>query len=289
MKQKSKPSQGTDDKKPASSAPGEAGPQARAARLIQAIEADIIPRLMLMHHGTASPAVGAGEAGTAPATFTAGDVEHFAALVLAEKAPAASLHLKLLRSRGVSLDSILLELLAPAARYLGRQWESDHADFMQVTLGLWQLQQLLHELGHQPAESVDLRNGMHRALFAAAPGEQHTFGLMIVADFFRRSGWDVVEEVGATRDTLLDLVRRERFTLVGLSVSCEASIDGVAALIGAIRRSSCNRNVGVMIGGQAFVDHPEKAAQVGADATARDARQAKMQAQSLLAVLGGAA
>ncbi len=289
MKQKSKPLRGIGGRAPARSAPDAAGPQARAARLIRSIEGDIIPRLMLMHRSEALPTGAATDAPPASPAFTAGDVEHFAALVLAEKAPAAALHVRLLRARGVPLETILLELLAPAARYLGRQWESDQADFMQVTLGLWQLQQLLHELGHEPVERTDPGNTLHRALFAPAPGEQHTFGLMIVSEFFRRAGWEVVEEVGATRETLLDLVRRERFTLVGLSVSCEDSIDGVAALIGAIRRASCNHALGVMVGGPPFVDHPERVAMVGADATAADGRQAAMQAESLLAVLGSGA
>jgi methanogenic corrinoid protein MtbC1 len=289
VKQKSKPQRGIDASAPAQSAPDDAGPQARAARLIRAIEGDIIPRLMLMHRGEAPPAAGAVRALPASPAFTPGDVEHFAALVLADKAPAAALHVRLLRARGVPCETILLELLAPAARHLGRQWESDRADFMQVTLGLWQMQQLLHELGHEPVQAADPGNRLHRALFAPAPGEQHTFGLMIVSEFFRRAGWEVAEEVGATRETLLDLVRRERFTLIGLSVSCESGIEGVAALVGAIRRASCNRSVGVMVGGPPFIDHPERVAMVGADATAADGRQAAMQAQGLLAVLGSGA
>jgi MerR family transcriptional regulator, light-induced transcriptional regulator len=289
VKQKSKPRRGIDASAPTRTASDVAGPQARAARLIRAIEGDIIPRLMLMHRSEAPAAHGDTGATHESPAFTAGDVEHFAALVLAEKAPAAALHVRLLRARGVPLETILLELLAPVARYLGRQWESDQADFMQVTLGLWQLQQLLHELGHESVERTDPGDPVHRALFAPAPGEQHTFGLMIVSEFFRRAGWEVVEEVGATRETLLELVRRERFTLVGLSVSCEDSIDGVAALIGALRRASCNRALGVMVGGPPFLDHPERVAMVGADATAADGRQAAMQARSLLAVLGSGA
>jgi methanogenic corrinoid protein MtbC1 len=259
-------------------------PQARAARLARAIEGDIIPRLMMMHRGTAQPAGAGATMVPLAGLFTASDIEHFASLVLAEKAPAAMLHVKLLCGRGVPIDSILLDLLAPTARYLGRQWEVDQADFLQVTLGLWQLQQLLHELGHQPQLPLDTTATAHRALFTAAPGEQHTFGLMMVCEFFRRAGWDVIEEVGATRDSIVDLVQREHFALVGLSVSCESSVDGVASLIRAIRRASSNGAICVMVGGKPFIDQPERVALVGADATAVDARQAALQAQSLLAV-----
>jgi methanogenic corrinoid protein MtbC1 len=40
-----------------------------------------------------------------------------------------------------------------------------------------------------------------------------------------------------------------------------------------------------MVGGKVFLEHPELAALVGADATAYDARQACAQAESLLALL----
>ena len=46
-----------------------------------------------------------------------------------------------------------------------------------------------------------------RILLTAVPGEQHSFGLYMVAEFFRRAGWDVVdgwrEVVQAARQRLL--------------------------------------------------------------------------------------
>ncbi|MDH5177200.1 MAG: cobalamin B12-binding domain-containing protein [Gammaproteobacteria bacterium] len=40
--------------------------------------------------------------------------------------------------------------------------------------------------GQPPA--TDTLPRLRRALLIPMPGEQHTFGLMIVADFFRRAG-----------------------------------------------------------------------------------------------------
>ena len=57
--------------------------------------------------------------------------------------------------------------------------------------------------------------------------------------------------------------------------------------IRAIRRSSLNRNIGVLVGGPIFVAHPELVARVGADATAIDGGQAALQAENLLTLFPG--
>ena len=49
---------------------------------------------------------------------------------------------------------------------------------------------------------------------------------------------------------------------------------------------SLNRAVGVMVGGIPFSAHPERVALVGADTTAIDGRDAVMQAERLIQLLG---
>lgn len=122
-------------------------------------------------------------------------------------------------------------------------------------------------------------------LLAPAPGEQHTFGLSMVAEFFRRAGWDVWSGPVASRQELVGMVRAAWFAVVGLSVSSERKLDEVATAIRAIRRASRNRSIGVMVGGPMFLEHPDWVARVGADATAVDGRQAIRQAHDLLALL----
>jgi MerR family transcriptional regulator, light-induced transcriptional regulator len=217
--------------------------------------------------------------------FGRDDVERFASLIATDRAPAALAQVRRLCAEGVPVDNILLDLLAPAARHLGRQWEDDSADFVEVTLGVGRMQRLLHELDRGAPPRLDVADRAQRALFAAVPGEQHTFGLQLVGDFFRRAGWDVTLETGATREALLERVRNEHYTLVGLSASCEHAFASLASLVADLRRESCNHALGVMVGGKPFLDHPERVALVGADATAIDARQATTQASRLAEVL----
>jgi len=130
-------------------------------------------------------------------------------------------------------------------------------------------------------EAVTDANG-RRALLAPARGDQHTFGLAMASDFFRRAGWAVWDLPTASNGDLARLVRREWFAVVGFSVSCERWLDAARSAIRAIRGASSNGALSVMVGGPLFLNHPELAAGVGADATASDAQQAVLQAQGLL-------
>jgi methanogenic corrinoid protein MtbC1 len=121
-----------------------------------------------------------------------------------------------------------------------------------------------------------------RVLLMPAPGEQHTFGLTIVADFFRRAGWQVVGGVGDSSLDPVALVRVEWFDVLGISCGAHGRLDWLKTGIGAVRQASRNKAIGVMVGGPIFTETPSLAADVGADATAVDGRQAPSMAEQLL-------
>ena len=255
---------------------------ARATVLTRVVEQDVIPRLILAH----GPDLGS-PAAPAACPVDPEEVREFGGLVLSRDAAVACSYLEAKRTRGATLEALYLNLLAPAARWLGELWEEDGADFTEVTVGLLRLMHVLHEVG--PAfrdEAVGYVHG-RRALLAPAPGDQHSFGLAMVSDFFRRGGWAVWNPPAASRGDVARLVRREWFAVAGISVSCERWLDSARAVIRAIRDHSCNRAIAVMVGGPLFLQHPDLAAQVGADATATDGRQAVLQAQGLLTHMAG--
>lgn len=248
--------------------------------LAQTIEAEIIPRLMLAHGGVSdAPQAAAGTAG-----ISAREIHDFANLVLAQDAGVVRRCVHAIRARGVGPKALCLDLLAPAARRLGELWEADLCDFTQVTLGLWRIQQVLHDVS--PSFRSDLHSGEsgRRVLLATLPGEQHTFGLSMVADFFRQRRWDVRLDTQGPRGEALRLLRAECFDLVGVSLGSETRVDELAEWIVAARRVSLQRDIVVMVGGPIFVSRPEWVPLVGADATAHDASAAVDMAESLLPV-----
>jgi methanogenic corrinoid protein MtbC1 len=181
--------------------------------------------------------------------------------------------------RGVAFDDIVAGLLTPAARALQSLWAEDSCDFVGVTIGLGRLQSVLRTLAVSMRESPFRSEAEGRAaILAAVPGEQHTFGLDLLAETFRRAGWRVLAARRLSAARLVAAVRREAFSMIGFSIASERRLDSLVGLIRTIRRSSRNRCINVMVGGSLLIEHPEYLDLVGANATAADARDALTQA-----------
>ncbi len=246
------------------------GPQALALM----IEAEIIPRLMLAHRCE----------GQVPATALVAvrkpifeDVAELARIVVEHDTVIACGYVDALRDQGVSLETIFLDLIAPAAQLLGKMWVADLTDFTEVTIGLSRLQQVLHHFGPAFENESGGTYVASRALLTTLPGDDHTFGINMVEEFFRRAGWDVRGGRFDSRQDLIEAVRAERFDLIGLSVGSDLLLPELSAVIVALRKASRNAKVRIVVGGRLFVEHPEFADLVGADGTAADARQAILQ------------
>jgi methanogenic corrinoid protein MtbC1 len=253
----------------------------RQSLVTRTVETQVIPRLLLarrvMPDLIAVPAL----------SDQTEQVTALVALVLGRELPAVSGFVDGLLGRGALPETLYLDLLAPAARRLGDLWRADQCDFTEVTVGLWRLQHVMRDLGPLFHGHADLTRPGPRALFVPLPGEQHTFGLMMVVDFFRRAGWTVWSGALASGADLARLVHNQSFALIGFSVACGDRLEEVVTAIRAVRRASRNRNAGIMVGGPLFVEHPEYATSVGADATDIDGRQAVQQAQTLLSLMTG--
>lgn len=257
----------------------------RTALLARAIEHEIIPRLMLAHR---TPAECAAPCGIDPQLVCALDVEHFTRLVLSRDEDVAHACVEAMRERGVPVESIYLDLLAPVARHLGELWDQDLCDFTDVTLGLGRLQQVLRELSPALGQSVDHPTNGRRVLLLPAPCEQHTLGLVMVGEFFRRAGWDVAGGPWEAGSDPALMVRREWYDVVGFSAATDIHLHELAECIASVRQAALNPRLGIMVGGPVFALHPEYVAQVQADAAAVDARHAPLLAEQLVARRSGA-
>jgi methanogenic corrinoid protein MtbC1 len=248
------------------------------ARLVRTIEGEIVPRLVLARRVASVPVAAEGGSCRTPDEV---DVRELVRLLLAHDVGVASSYVETVRQRGASLESVCLGLLAPAARELGLLWEEDECDFMQVTVGLCRLHHLLRELSPEfRGEDTDQKLERN-ILLAPVPGDQHIFGIALVAQFLRKAGWEVWHEYPQSGASILEVVQQNWFAVVGLSVGSETRIDDVVTLIRAIRHSSRNRSVGVMVGGPVLVAKPELAVLMGADATAVDGPMAVLRAEHI--------
>ena len=251
----------------------------RLAMLARAIEHEIIPRLMLAHRETHECVAALPQ----PAqVVTAKEVQDFANLVLATDTDQAQTAIDAMLLRGITVETIYLNLLAPVARLMGEMWEQDLCDFTEVTIGLGRLHQVLRSLSSafdQPqTRSV---NGL-RILLLPSPGEQHTFGLVMVSEFFCHAGWDVAGGAWQADADAASLVKNEWFDVLGFSVGAEIQLESLRLAIESARKSSLNPNLVIMVGGPIFVLHPQFVAQVGADSVSTDGKQAPILAQAMV-------
>ena len=234
-----------------------------AIELARMVESEIIPRLMLAHRDLVAPedlqAVG-------PAV-TSDALETFVRMTLQCEVGKLVAFVKAMMSAGLTLSEAYRELLIPTARLLGEYWEDDTLSFSDVTIGLSRLQQVVRAFGRD-APPRDLSDDAHSAYFIPCPYEQHTFGLTILEDSFRRNGWRTWLDASATPEQATDAVRSDWFDVFGLSATSEASSELIASTIGTVRKASRNPRLLVLVGGGLFAAHPELVAEVGADATA---------------------
>lgn len=253
----------------------------RLALLAQAIEREIIPRLMLAHRAPR-------ECLTLPEVANdqvcQDDIEAFAKLVLLPDEDLALPCVAAMRARGISVETIYIDLLAPVARYLGTLWDQDLCDFTEVTMGLGRLHRVLRDLSPAFSRSSDCAANGRRVLLLPAPGEQHTLGLVMVAEFFRRAGWDVAGGPWEAGGDPSVMVQREWFDVVGFSMANHLNMEDLRDCIGKVRRSALNPNVGIMVGGPAFASNPEYVELVNADASVNDGSKAPEFAEKLAAI-----
>jgi len=245
----------------------------RQARLASVIAQQIVPRLLLIHKNARVD----GDTGE---TFTSEEITEFGDLTMAPDSSAARAYFEKMQASGHSLDTLFVHLLAPTARRLGEYWDQDLCDFVDVTIGVARLQELLTIFG--AADDIPLIDLQHRVLLATAPGEQHVVGIDMVGKLMRASGWDTTVRKGPSIKEIAADVAAEWYAVVGVALSAEEGLEEIGRSIDEMRRVSRNKHIGVMVGGPVFTGHPERAIQVGADGVADDAPAAVILAKKLL-------
>ena len=250
---------------PPSGAPMEATPSLTPSWLVSAIQNEIVPRLLLAQR-QAMPVAAKGTS-VAPCRD---DIETLALLAIRDTHPATAQFVDDLRLRGMTAEVMIADLLPGAARYLGWMWETDACTFVEVTYGLSRLQQMLHRCAPQLRVGQDRFGAGRRALLTTMPGEQHSFGLCVVEEWFRNAGWTVETERPKTATDLSRAVHVRGFDVVGLSISADRSAGQINSLIRTLRRNACNPHMKVVVGGCVIARRPDIARSVSADIVASE-------------------
>lgn len=242
------------------------------------IEGDIIPRLMMAHSSGGKGAAAEDRLREIEPADAAG----FAVLPLELEADGLLKEIERFLDKGVSVDAIYLDLLAPSARTLGEMWDRDECDFIDVTMGLWRLQEVMREVAMRAPGGGPAALDRKAALFSAMPGDVHSFGTLMIEEVFARAGWESEALVKPERRELLDRLSRRHYDLVGLTIARDCPSSALANLIKAMRSVSANPEIPVLIGGRVINENPAMVGEVGADGTGIDARAALATAERLV-------
>lgn len=248
--------------------------------LDRVIEATILPRLRLVNGlpAVAEPTLGDGARACASSRREA---PQRLAAALAERAirtddRALRRRVDALVARGWSLSRLFDEALAPAAEELGVLWSRDLCDFTQVTFGVARLGAAARRAADAAATLRAPGGPRRRALLSPAPGEEHAFGLRLVAEAARAEGWEIDLIVDAGGEEAVARASSGLYDVAGFTAARLESAGALRALIAATRRAGAKagRPLGVLVGGPIFRGRPELVVAVGADATALTAGQA---------------
>lgn len=254
---------------------------ARQSILARVISNEIVPRLLRLHTEVVpdAPTVDALIEALRPSST---EIDALAHIVLGDDLEAAATYVTIMRDRGLSMETLYVELLEPTARHLGEMWDNDECDFIDVTIGVGRLQKLLAIFND--TYTLPQLGTRRRVLMATTPGNQHSFGASMIERLLSAAGWDVETEYSGDADQIIHMVKRNWFAVVGLTAGSDGQLPAMKSVVAHIRKKSQNADIGIMVGGPMFTQNPELLVTTGADATAPNAPAAVLTAQKLFDV-----
>lgn len=173
---------------------------------------------------------------------------------------------------GMSILEIVLDVLEPAQREVGRRWALGNISVTHEHFCTAVTQFVMTDL--YPGLSSS-KEGQRRLVAVHAPGSLHHVGLRMVIDVLECHDWNTAylgDDI--TGESLPDLVPEAHTDLLLISATVPGDVSSVAALIRAVRQDARTRGVKVVVGGRPFLVAPGLADALGADGWARDARSA---------------
>jgi len=192
------------------------------------------------------------------------------AKAIASPNPAAfdALRPEIRRSRIAETE--LVDRYFPAvARQLGNNWEEDRSSWADVSIGMARLQSLVHQIGREWSSNASPMVTTTTALVILPEGEQHSFGVQLLAGQLRRMGVSVHLQIGGKPKGLRTLLKEHRYDCAMVSIGCEERLELCRQLVRSLKDGS-DGHLCVAVGGVALDRMVDVQAVTKADLTTND-------------------
>jgi MerR family transcriptional regulator, light-induced transcriptional regulator len=191
-------------------------------------------------------------------------IQGFVTAALSGSAAAFDELLGHFRRTHISLAMLADVYIPEAARRMGEDWLDDHLSWLDVSIGVARLQNLLREIS--AAWTADQADSLgHGAVLLLIPeGEQHTLGPMVAMGQLRRAGVSVCLRIAPSPRELTHLLDQRPFDGVLISVATDARLQSAIALI-KLMRAMRKKLPPIVLGGPIVQEKPQLAACAGAD------------------------
>lgn len=153
------------------------------------------------------------------------------------------------RRQGQCLRDIYLYGIAESARLIGELWSSDDIDFVNVTIALSRLHQIMEELSPEFLTEGNAALNEHSLLLMSEPDSQHGLGAFMLSEFFRQAGWRVTLAAPQDIAEFKRLFLSDWFDAVALSISTDRQINAVSEAVSELRKEALNPQLKIYVGG----------------------------------------
>lgn len=183
---------------------------------------------------------------------------------------------------GVDVRRIYLEVFQPSQREIGRLWAEGKISVAHEHFCTAATQLIMSQL-YPRIFSTEKHGGTLVA--TCASGDLHELGVRMVADFFEMEGWHTYY-LGANTpvEAVVALSVERKADLVAISATLTRHLSQVEELTREIRQLPDLARTRVLVGGHPFNQDVDLWKQMGADGTARDARDAVALARCLTGI-----
>lgn len=122
-----------------------------------------------------------------------------------------------------------------------------------------------------------------KVLTTCVGDELHELGIRMVADLLEINGWDTIHMGGNTPvSEIINILKDKDIDLLSVSVTLPFQFENAKELISKVKSDVELKNLKIMVGGRLFLQSDDLWKKIGADAFAKDAKDAVKVADSLL-------